>query len=248
MSISYSPDQLAELDSRAMMSLEPDETGKVHPLANRWAHRAVGVILAGGQARRMEGRDKPLVKIAGKPMLDHVSHRLEDQVGTMVINANGDPKRFASPLPVISDVIEGFVGPLAGVLSAMRWAQDNAPHAYWVISAAVDTPFFPQNLVDRLVGAMGGPEPAIVLAQSGEHVHPTFGLWPIALADDLEAFLKQGDRKVRLWAEQHICSNAVFSGHEIDGIEIDPFFNVNTPEDIEIAEAIADGLAEQAKT
>lgn len=229
-----------------MMSLEPDAVGNVHPLANRWAHRAVGVVLAGGQARRMEGRDKPLIEIAGQSMLAHVAQRLEPQVGSLILNANGDTERFETSSPVVMDTIDGFAGPLAGILAAMRWAEANAPHAYWVISAAVDTPFFPDNLVDRLVGAIGGPEPAIVLAQSGEHVQPTFGLWPITLADDLEAFLSAGDRKVRLWAEQHICSNAIFPGYEIDGLEIDPFFNVNTPDDINIAEAIAEGLAEQS--
>lgn len=239
----HSPEALIALDQDAMLSTQPDETGQINPKANRWAHRAVGVVLAGGQATRMAGKDKPFIKVAGTSMIDRVQNRLAPQVDQILINGNGDLSRFGKASPVIPDEFGHYAGPLAGILAAMRWAQANAPHAFWVISAASDTPFFPDDLVDRFVGAMGGPEPAIVLAKSGENIHPTFGLWPLALADDLESFLTRGERKVRKWAQSHICSQAIFSGPVIDGIEIDPFFNVNCPDDIDVAEAVADALA-----
>lgn len=238
-----SSETLTALDQEAMLSTQPDAFGNVHAKPNRWAHRAVGVVLAGGRATRMGGQDKPFMEVTGKSMIRQVQDRLMPQVDQVIINGNGDLARFGDALPVIPDQFGDFAGPLAGILAAMRWTQQNAPHAFWVISAATDTPFFPTDLVDRFVGAMAGPEPAIVLAKSGENIHPTFGLWPIALADDLEAFLTRGERKVRKWAQSHLNSEATFFGPVIDGIEIDPFFNVNCPEDIETAEAIADGLA-----
>lgn len=232
-------EHLLALDRAAMEATAlAFESGKA-PKPNRWAHRAVGVILAGGRARRMNGKDKPLIEIAGKSMLDHVRTRLSPQVGQMVLSANGDLARFTPELPIISDDIADFAGPLAGILAGMRWAQSHAPEAFWVISAAVDTPFFPHDLTDRLVMAMGGPEPAIVLAQTGEQVHPTFGLWPIVLADDLESYLKSGERKMQLWAARHINSRAIFPGIAIDDLSIDPFFNVNCPDDLDVADAIA---------
>ena len=234
-------------DDNSLLHLDQFAMENAGSAPNRWAHRALGVILAGGKATRMVGQDKPLIEIAGKRLIDHCAERLAPQVGQIVISGNDDLSRFGTDLPVFSDDVEGYAGPLAGILAAMRWAQDHAPDTFWVISAAADTPFFPDNLVDRFVMAMGGPEPSVVLAQSGEQVHPTFGLWPIALADDLEAFLKAGDRKIILWAERHNCSHAIFRGVEIDGLEIDPFFNVNTPDDVPVAEAIADGLSEMSE-
>ena len=235
---------LIELDQEAMLSTQPGPDGQVHAKSNRWAHRAVGIVLAGGQAQRMDGLDKPLIEVAGQSMVRRVADRLSPQVDQCLVNGNGDLARLDIGLPMIADDLGGQIGPLAGILAAMRWSQTHAPHAFWVISAASDTPFFPADLVDRFVGAMGGPDPAVVLAKSGENLHPTFGLWPVVLADDLEAFLTRGERKVRKWAQSHICSEAVFSGPTIDGLEIDPFFNVNYPDDIDVAEAIADGLAD----
>ena len=241
--MSLNDEELRSLDLFAM-----EEAGRafdgVPPKPNRWAHRALGVVLAGGQARRMNGLDKPLLPLAGTRLIDRAIAQLAPQVGQMIISGNGDLARFETDVPVLADGLGEYAGPLAGILTAMRWAQANAPHCFYVISVAADTPFFPPDLVDRFVMAMGGPEPSIVLAQSGEHIHPTFGLWPVVLADDLEAFLADGGRKVRQWAGQNPCSHASFTGMMIDGLEIDPFFNINEPDDIEVAEAIADGLAD----
>ncbi|WP_373237646.1 molybdenum cofactor guanylyltransferase MobA [Cohaesibacter celericrescens] len=242
----YTKEDLLKLDRAAMEQSGSlfDQPVYAKDFTNRWAHRAVGAVLAGGQATRMGGLDKPFINISGKSLLDRCVDRLSIQADSVIVSANGDLNRFDTDLPVVADTFADFAGPLAGILSAMRWTQANAPHAFWVASVAVDTPFFPEDLVCRFVMAMGGPAPSVVLAQSGENIHPTFGLWPVALADDLEDFLKSGERKVRVWAEKHNCCHAVFGGIAIDDLDIDPFFNVNNREDIPVAEAIADSLAE----
>jgi molybdopterin-guanine dinucleotide biosynthesis protein A len=152
--------------------------------------KIAGVILAGGLARRMGGGDKALLELAGQTLLARVIARLKPQVGEMVLNANGDPARFAEfGLPVVPDTVEGFAGPLAGILAGMRWA---AAKGYThVASAAGDTPFFPADLVARLAGAVHSSGHPIALAatndpQRGLSEHPTFGLWPVDLADNLE--------------------------------------------------------------
>lgn len=233
-------DYLAALDRQAM-----EQAGQLST-QNRWAHRTLGVVLAGGQSSRMGGNDKAVLKIDGRTMMDRCIERLSPQVDRVMISGNDGEARFGSDVEAIPDLLPDYAGPLAGILSSMRWAETYAPHFFWVVTVAVDTPFFPKDLVNRFVMAMGGPEPSVVLAQSGERIHPTFGLWPIALADDLEDFLASGERKTRLWASKHNCSQAHFTGPVIDDIEIDPFFNVNKPDDVPVAEAIASGLAEQA--
>ncbi|MEJ8574404.1 molybdenum cofactor guanylyltransferase MobA [Microbaculum marinum] len=222
-------------------------TGHDETLLNdnaRWASLTVGCVLAGGLSRRMGGGDKSLRDLGGQPMLARVLDRLKPQVGEFVINANGDPDRFAAfGAPVTPDPVPGFAGPLAGVLAGMRWAERHAPKARWVVTVATDTPFFPANLVTRLVGAAGHHETMIALAKSGDRVHPVFGLWPVALADDLEAAIRDEElRKVLVWVHRHPHVEVIFSGPVIDGTEIDPFFNVNTPEDMEVAEALAEEL------
>ena len=207
-------DELAAMDREALDHVGP----------NRWKHRALGVVLAGGQSSRMGGHDKAVIEIDGQSMLGLCVDRLAPQVGQVVISGNPRDETKQRALQSVPDLVPDFAGPLAGILSTMRWAETHAHHCFWIISVAVDTPFFPTNLVDRFIMAMGGPEPSIVLAQSGDRLHPTFGLWPIALADDLEAYLASGERKTRLWAEKHICSHAHFPGTVIDEIEIDPFF------------------------
>ncbi|MEL7468086.1 MAG: molybdenum cofactor guanylyltransferase MobA [Pseudomonadota bacterium] len=195
-----------------------------------------GVILAGGQARRMGGGDKALLQANGMPLLQHVIDRLGPQVTEVAINANGDPGRFSAfGLPVIADTVEGFVGPLGGVLAGMRWAADRG-HTH-IVSAAADTPFFPSDLVGKLLAAKGD-QPISMAAtddpERGLSEHPTFALWPVSLADDLEHALTKGNmRKVIVWTSRHGCARAVFDGDDM------PFFNVNTPEDLAEAERIA---------
>ncbi len=202
-------------------------------------HDVAGVILAGGLSRRMGGGDKPLLDLAGRPMLAHVIDRLAPQVGALALNANGDPARFAPfDLPVIADPIEGFAGPLAGVLAGLRWAQSNAPQARYMATAAGDTPFFPADFVARTLAAAGDAD-MIVLARSDGRVHPVFGLWPVAFADDLDAFLTHGEsRKVLAWVDRHANTTTEFAPARIGGQSLDPFFNANTPEDLETASGL----------
>ena len=200
--------------------------------------KIAGVILAGGLARRMGGGDKALLQLGGKTLLARVIARLQPQVAEIVLNANGDPARFAAfGLPVASDMVEGFAGPLAGVLEGLRWA---AARGYThVASAAGDTPFFPGDLVARLAeAAQSGGQPIAMAAtndpERGLSEHPTFGLWPVDLADNLEESLTVGNmRKVIVWTSRHGCARAVF-----DDAAAFPFFNDNTPEDIIEAERI----------
>ncbi|KUF10922.1 molybdenum cofactor guanylyltransferase MobA [Pseudoponticoccus marisrubri] len=205
----------------------------------------LGVILAGGQATRMGGGDKALLMLGGQTLLARVTARLAPQVADMALNANGDPARFAGhDLPVLPDTIPGFPGPLAGVLAGLDWAADQG--AETVVSVAADTPFFPDDLVARLQEAAQGQAHPLVLAategaaetrsraRSGLIRHPTFGLWPVALREDLRAALHEGLRKVVLWTEAHGGREVVFPSGPVD-----PFFNVNTPEDLARAEALA---------
>ncbi len=189
-----------------------------------------GVILAGGQATRMGGGDKGLLPLGAGTILSRVIDRLEPQVAGLALNANGDPARFAKlKLPVVADSIDGFAGPLSGVLAGMDWAAGQG--ASHIVTAAADTPFFPCDLVPRLIMAAqeAGADMALAVTPGGRH--PTFGLWPVGLRDDLRAALQGGLRKVVLWTDKHGCGMAVFP-------DDDAFFNVNTPDDLATAEAM----------
>ena len=200
-----------------------------------------GVILAGGLATRMGGGDKALLPLGGRPILSHVIDRLAPQVTGLALNANGDPARFSGfGLPVIPDSLPGHPGPLAGVLAGLDWAAGQGAGA--IVTVAADTPFFPADLVRRLCAAAEGQAHPLVLAatprgdeetrsMTGRLIrHPTFGLWPVALRDDLRAALAEEIRKVVIWTGRHGGREAVFPG------DPDPFFNVNTPGDLAAAE------------
>jgi len=197
----------------------------------------LGVILAGGQATRMGGGDKGLLPLGDATLLDHVVDRLSPQVADLALNANGDPARFARfGLPVLPDPMGGFLGPLTGVLAGLDWAAEQGAEA--IVTAAADTPFFPCDLVPQLLLAGEGMTHPLVLAATpdpkrGIARHPTFGLWPVALRDDLRAALQEGLRKVVLWTDRHGGREAVFPVQRFD-----PFFNVNTPADLADAERL----------
>ena len=194
--------------------------------------KVAGVILAGGRGSRMGGVDKALVPLGGQPMVAHVIARLGRQVGALALNAGGDPGRFAGfGLPVLPDPVPGQPGPLAGVLAGMRWA--GAQGASHVVTAATDTPFLPGNLVARLQAAAEAAHAPIALAESGGRLHPTFGLWPVTLAEDLELALEAGTRKVAGWALGEGAVRVAFAAEPRD-----PFFNVNTPDELETAEGM----------
>lgn len=210
------------------------------------AHLITGLLLAGGQSRRMAaafasngGGDKGLLELGGKPMIQHVIERLRPQVGRIVINANGDPARFQRfCLPVIPDTLGGFAGPLAGILAGLRWSSEHTPEATHVASVSTDAPFLPLDLVARLRERASHAHGGIALAASGGEVHPVIGLWPVALADDLEAALETGVRKVLHWTDRHGTLPVEFPPEMIGGRLIDPFFNANTPEELDEARAL----------
>jgi molybdenum cofactor guanylyltransferase len=198
----------------------------------------VGILLAGGKSSRMGGGDKCLLPLAGRPILAHVIERLKPQVAELIISANGDPARFSAfGLPVVEDRLDFYAGPLAGILAGLEWARTNRPESRFAITAASDTPFLPADLVDRLRSASGEGEANLVVARSAEGMHPVFGLWHVTLAPDLDASLMSGDRKVSDWVRQHQAREVMFPPVKIEGRTIDPFFNVNRPDELAAAEA-----------
>ncbi|MDU9005656.1 molybdenum cofactor guanylyltransferase MobA [Sedimentitalea todarodis] len=202
----------------------------------------LGVILAGGLATRMGGGDKGLLMLGGRPLLSRVIDRLAPQVTGLALNANGDAARFDDfGLPVLADSITGYAGPLAGVLAGLDWAATQGADS--IVTAAADTPFFPGDLVTRLQETARGMDAPLVLAATpdakrGQLRHPTFGLWPVSLRDDLRTALNDGLRKVVLWTDRHRAREAVFPVSDVD-----PFFNVNTPDDLAAAERMRKGAA-----
>ena len=203
----------------------------------------VGLLLAGGQSRRMGGGDKALRLLAGQTLLDRVIDRMRPQVAALVLNANGDPTRFARfGLPVVADSVADFAGPLAGVLAGLDWTAANRPDCTLVVSIATDAPFLPADLVARLIKGMNAQGAALACAASGGQPHPVIGLWPVRLRDELRhALIAEGIRKVDVWTARYPLATVAFPD-EIGGI--DPFFNANRPEDLDRAAAL---LAEMAR-
>lgn len=207
--------------------------------------RPTGLILAGGQSRRMRAAmpaaqpDKSFADLAGTPLLGHVIARLRPQAGRVVLNANGDPARFAAfNLPVVADSIPDFAGPLAGLLAGLQWSKAHAPEATHLVSASTDVPFLPHDLVVKLHAALAASRAPIAIARSKSGLHPVIGVWPVALAEDLAAALKDGTRKVQDWTTRHNAVPVDFPGILIRGRAIDPFFNTNTPRDLAEARAL----------
>ena len=190
-----------------------------------------GIVLAGGLSRRMGGGDKALRTLGGRTILDRVIARAAPQVDVLALNANGDPDRFAATgLAVVPDTVEGFPGPLAGVLAGLEWARKQ--ECGHIATFACDAPFLPADLVSRLRRAIEENDADIASARSDGREHPVFALWPVALADALRtAVAEEGVRKVDVWTARYRLVHA-----EFDAVPVDPFFNVNRPEDIEAAE------------
>ena len=196
--------------------------------------KVCGLLLAGGQSRRMGGGDKCLQTLGEQTMLARVIQIASPQVGRLVLNANGDAARFAAyDIPVVNDVVEGYAGPLAGILTGLEWALVHAPECGWVASFACDAPFAPDDLVARCLGAAGqGAD--LVCATSGGRDQPVFGLWPVSLAKDLRtAVTEEGLRKVDVWTARYELVRV-----DWPTAPVDPFFNVNRPGDLETAESL----------
>ncbi len=194
-----------------------------------------GVVLAGGLSTRMGGQDKCLMQLGQQSLLQQTISRLSPQVEMIAVNTNSDASEYVQTgLPILPDTFEGFAGPLAGVLAGMEWGADKG--ADYVATVAADTPFFPEDLVHVMRRSLDEQAGAISIAETPAedarfYNHPTFGLWPVALKDDLRGALEQGVRKVIQWAKPHGVAKATFSAEPFD-----PFFNVNRPEDFEKAQ------------
>jgi molybdopterin-guanine dinucleotide biosynthesis protein A len=195
----------------------------------------LGLVLAGGLARRMGGGDKARIAIGGATILDRVLACLTPQCTQLVINANGDPARFAdTKLPVVADSVPDFAGPLAGILAGLDWTAAHAGQCEWVVSVPGDCPFLPRDLVARLHAARIAAGTPLACARSGDWRHPVVGLWPVALREDLRhALTADGLRKIDIWTARHSIAIADWPAEPID-----PFFNVNTPQDAAQAEAL----------
>lgn len=198
--------------------------------------KTLGLVLAGGLARRMGGGDKARIRIGGATILERVLTRLAEQCSGIVINANGDPARFADAgLPVVADSVPDFAGPLAGILAGLDWAAANAPGTEWLVSVPGDCPFLPKGLVGRLHEARTRSGAALACARSGDRTHPVVGLWTVTLRENLRrALIDEDMRKIDLWTARHGVATADWSAAPVD-----PFFNVNTPEDAAQAETLA---------
>ena len=196
----------------------------------------LGVVLAGGLALRMGGVDKPMQRMGGRSLLERVVERLSPQCDRLILNANGDPSRFAAfGLPVVADGLADFPGPLAGILAALEWTAANRPDIAWVVSVAADCPFLPGDLVSGLHRARAAENAELAVAASGGQTHPVIGLWNVGLRQALrQALVVEDIRKISSWTARHRLASATWPIEPID-----PFFNVNTPEDIARAETLA---------
>lgn len=208
----------------------------------------LGVLLAGGGSRRMGGGDKCLRLLGDATILGRIVERVAPQVDRLILNANGDPSRFDAALPgnvrvaggnlpVVADSVPGMAGPLAGVLAGLEWARDNLPACDWVATFATDAPFVPTDLVARMAATVAGAGADMACAASAGRVHPVFGLWPVRLAADLRrAIVDEEVRKVDAWTARWRLAVVEFPVESVD-----PFFNVNAPDDLAAAEALLKG-------
>lgn len=205
------------------------------------APSTLGLLLAGGLARRMGGGDKPLRTIAGRTILAHVIERLHPQCDGLLLNANGDPSRFADyGLPVVADSVPDFAGPLAGILAGLDWLAANRPGAQWLVSVAADTPFIPRDLVARLHAAREEANVPLACAASGGWTHPVIGLWPVGLREELRhALTVEDERKIDRWTARHGVVSVEWAAGPVD-----PFFNANRPDDLAEAERLHAALGD----
>src|SRR5437870_832120 len=218
------------------MSAATTPTSRDARVTSRDARKIPGVLLAGGLARRMGGGDKPMRTIGGRTILERVIARLEPQCDGLILNANGDPARFASfGLPVIADGVADFPGPLAGILAALDWAAANRPDVSLMLSVAADCPFLPRDLVSRLYQALAEQNAQLAVAASDGQSHPVIGLWSVGLRGELRhALVVEDVRKIDRWTARYRLATVSWPTDPLD-----PFFNANTIEDVAEADRLA---------
>lgn len=193
-----------------------------------------GIILAGGQSRRLGGGDKSLLPLDRRPLLAGILDRLAPQVGPMVLSANGDPARFAAfGMAVVADTHEGYQGPLAGIEAGLSFVRANCPRAAFAVTVPGDTPFIPADLVARLEAGKGDADMAVAVSAAG--LHPVVGLWPVGMIGALRDALRRGERKASQFVQARGAAEVQFAPIEIAGEQLDPFFNINTPADLDLA-------------
>ena len=199
----------------------------------------LGLLLAGGLARRMGGGDKPMAQVGGAPILRRVIDATAPQCAGLLLNVNGDASRFdAFGLPVAADDVPGFAGPLAGVLAGLDWCAAHRPDVAWIVSVAADSPFLPRDLVARLHRARRDENARLACAASGGHTHPVIGLWPVVLRGDLRhALVVEDIRKIDRFTARYPIATV-----EWDAAPVDPFFNANTPDELAQANRIVAGF------
>ena len=212
------------------------ETARPSATRNRGAReRVAGLVLAGGLARRMGGRHKAFLELGGQPLIARVVERLRPQVACVAISANAEQERLRDHAePVLADPVPDFAGPLAGVLAGLEWLRAEHPEIPWLLSVAVDTPFFPTDLAECMLAAVEREGADMAVAESGGRAHPVFGLWPVGAADALrKALVEEGLRKIDLFTARFRLASVPFHHAAVD-----PFFNVNRPEDLVRAEQL----------
>jgi molybdenum cofactor guanylyltransferase len=198
--------------------------------------QTIGVVLAGGLARRMGGGDKARIRIGGVTVLERIIERLRPQCAGLILNANTDAARFADiGLPVVADSVADYAGPLAGILSGLDWTAEHATQIEWIVSAPGDCPFLPRDLVTRLHQARVGASALLACASSAKRPHPAVAIWPVELREDLRrALTRDGVRRVTEWSARYPFGMAAWAATPVD-----PFFNINKPEDVAEAERLA---------
>jgi molybdopterin-guanine dinucleotide biosynthesis protein A len=201
----------------------------------------IGVLLAGGRSSRLGGGDKCLLTLGGKPLLARAIERLKPQVDAMVLNVNGDPSRFAAfGLPTVADEATDFAGPLAGILAGLEWTSAQKLQAPFIVTVATDAPFFPLDLVERLVDAERAHPGHPIVASSAAGEHPVFGLWPLWIGPQIKESLAGGRRKVLDFAKEQSAAAVYFEPVKIGGSVVDPFFNINEAGDLAAAERLVE--------
>ena len=204
--------------------------------------KIIGSILTGGKSSRMGGGLKGFKKFNNQSIFDRVYHRSKNQVSNLIINSNIVTDDFDKyNLPVFSDVIKGYLGPLAGIHASINWTRINYPESEWIVTFASDTPFFPKQLVKTMYAKAKKNNKKIVLARSFKRNHPIFGLWHTSLEKDLaDCILKKNIRKIEEWAKDYNYKNINFENNKYD-----PFFNINRPDDLIKAQKIENQILDK---
>ena len=198
-------------------------------------HNILGAILAGGKSKRM-GKDKLFIKLNNKMLIEHTVDKVKKYLNDMIIVTNQKNEYFLKKkLITVKDCIEGQLGPLVGILTAMKWAKENLKECSWVATFPCDTPFFPETIIKKFIEKSKKKDSLLLCASSHGRKHNIFGLWSLELYEKLkDDLINNKIRKVQDWTEKNKIENVEFSFKKYD-----PFFNINTPNDLEVAKKIS---------